>query len=123
MDDETGNGHAEDLREDSLGDLDDTHGGGQRAGAGPTPGLNPFERAVVDRAERDLSVEEGRVQFGRYARAHSGGVPEGGGRGWSDDDALDALLDTAERFEFARDDPSLAEREELAELIGTARAK
>lgn len=122
MDDETGNGHAEDLREDALGDLGHTHPSGGGPGARP-PGLNSFERSVVERAARDAAVEEGRVQFGRYAESHPGALPEGSGRGWSDDDALDALFDTAERFDLETDDPSERERVALAELIGADRGR
>src|SRR5258708_26489166 len=82
------------------------------------PGLSSFERAVVDRAERERATEAGRNEFGRYARAHPRALPAGGDGGRREgDDLVDTFISAAADFELDETPASQAEREVLRKAI------
>lgn len=88
------------------------------------PGLNAAERAAADRAERERDQTSGRELFGRYARSHQGGVPEGSRGGRNDDeDVVDAFLDASLNFELEDDQASAQERAILTKAIEKSQFK
>lgn len=111
-------GFLDDLGQDGAG----ADGGGVRPGVGSLPGLSPFERAVVDRVERERDAKAGRMEFGRYARAHPSDVRARGAGGLDDGQVVDALYDAAERFEPLVDRPSELEREAIESIITASRS-